>query len=378
MADKKRILALNHDIGSVLAMIPALKVLGHEFEIIPIARPESPAFGAFKQAGFDPMWDFPINTLDEVCRELQPALIVVGLSTTQQGPETVMLGLKAEHALEKSIPIAFIYETWPHGWMDRTEKVELYKTADRVLVFDNFSRDEFVRKGFRPAEVVVTGNPANDDLAAMAARSWEISQETRRKLGVREFETVLLYCTTNQDAPECNGKDASHPRFLGFTESQVMQLIFTFTAMAQMRDLSRGSLPCTLWVRLHPAQSREEVENLIKLTGAKATIIGKEWPDGRPLLLAADVVFGTVTMMLQLAAFLGRPAYSCLPNLIKEDTIFSNHLGITVPLYREEIIAGTVLVSPYVPSIVRKGQSGYKLVPKATEKVCQALREMIV
>jgi predicted glycosyltransferase len=148
-----------------------------------------------------------------------------------------------------------------------------------------------------------------------------------------------------------------------------------FLSVGSVAQINRS--PVRLWIRIHPAQSRENMEELIKNSGAMATIIGKEWPDGRPLLLAANAVFGTVTMMLQLAAFLGRPAFSCLPNLNKEDPIFPNKLGITTPLYSKVDIA-KVLNSLVSRQNMGNRSNTYQLIPQATEKVCQALREMMV
>lgn len=381
--EKPVILAANHDVGSVQAMIPALRVLAKDFNIVPLAWPDSPAFKAFLQAGFIPpvldewqihnTWAY-VYALGE---SLKPILTLVGLSTTEKGPETIILGLKSR--LSWNSPVAFLYETWPHGWLTRSEKKKLYQRVDRVLAFDHFSSEEFVRNGFNPERVKITGNPANDDLAVMMEKETAIVDEMRVKLGTGPDDIVLLYCSTNQDAPECHGRDASHPRFLGFTEEEVMRLIFTFCAIAQC-DRERVT-PTRLWIRLHPAQSRTEVEELIKKSGVQATIIGSELPDGRPLLLAADAVLGTSTMMLQMAAFLGRPAFSCLPRLTKDDLIFSNQLRITTPLYHEVAIAGVVLAGPYLPEFSMKHKllgSDYHLVPNATENVCRVLREMIV
>lgn len=381
--EKPVILAANYDVGSAQAMIPALRVLSQDFRIVPMAWSDSPAFAAFKQAGFDP----PVlsraggnerTNVDGVLlllKEFKPILILLGLSTTDQGTETIILELQ-DSLRHLDIPVAFIYETWPHGWLSRNDKVKLYRTGvDKVLAFDHFSCEEFVRNGFNPSIVEITGNPANDDLAAMAARATEIRKETRAKLGVPQRDPVLLYCTTNQDAPECNGSDSSHPRFLGFTEKEVMRLIFTFHNIGQC-----VANPCNhLWVRVHPAQSCEEIKKLAEESRTKVTIFGKEWPDGRPLLLAADAVLGTVTMMLSMAVFLGRPAFSCLPNLNQEDTIFSNKLRITTPLYHKMAIAGLVLAEPYLHELGKKAQkNAYCLVPNATENVCRVLREMIV
>lgn len=389
MADRKTILAVNHDMSSVQAMIPALQVLKEEFNVVPITWPDSPAYATFKQAGFEPQSFFesryhPERLVKRLLFDLRlnPILVLLGVSTTNDGPETSFLKFKDCNPLMDYIPFVCIYETWPHGWLGREDKRELYRcAADRVLVFDHFSREEFVRNGFDAQKVMVTGNPANDDLATMAAKSVEIREKTRKKLGAGPYDTVLLYCTTNQDAPENSGRDASNPRFLGFTEREVMELIFGFSAVVQLHlDRDWVSHPTRLWVRIHPAQPRAEVEELIKKSGVEATIIGQEWPDGRPLLVAADAVFGTVTMMLQLAAFLGRPAFSCLPHLTKVDPLFCNKLGIVTPLYHEVAIAGVVLASPYLSSFEQEKktpQKTYSLIPNATENVCRVLRQMI-
>ena len=116
MANKPIILAANHDVGSAQAMIPALKVLSQDFKIVPVAWPESPAFVAFQQAGLEPhifsAWrSQPREIIEELLfGKLKPVLVLLGISTTDQGPETLILEVK-NNCMRYEIPIAFIYET---------------------------------------------------------------------------------------------------------------------------------------------------------------------------------------------------------------------------------------------------------------------------
>ena len=169
-----RIFATNHDIGSANAMIPALRLLQSEgIEISLFSSREAPARQAFLTIlGSGIAGDLEHSQADlnqslvgSIFDEVQPDLVIGGIGTNPNGCEK--LALRA--AIDRAISTVVIVESWPHLWLANygSRDRDLYLAVNRVLVFDNFSKMRLLEFGFKADQVVVTGNPENDELAIM-------------------------------------------------------------------------------------------------------------------------------------------------------------------------------------------------------------------
>ena len=324
-----RIFATNQDIGSANAMVPALKLLQSEgIEISLFSSKEAPArqaFLSFSGSRISSDLERPQTELNQllmgsILDEVRPNLVMVGIGTNPNGVEK--LALRA--AMDRGISTVVIVESWPHLWLANygIRDRDLYLGATRVLVFDSLSRRRLLEFGFKADQVVITGNPENDELAVMMPKRIEIGRALRNELMIGDSERVFTYAVTNNLEWGRLDIEESDPRWLGFKESTVITEFLRAVEKAKLYQPLRGIL------RIKPGRERAPLEELVKKYSPDTVIVGEECRDGRQVILASDVVVGTTTIMLQTASFLDVLSVSYLPNLCRPDQQFANGLGI--------------------------------------------------
>lgn len=338
-----KVFATNHDIGSAHAMVPALQALKQSgCNVATFAVESAPAFRAFSSGSLNPVAprDYGFNdcnaeTVGKILEKEQPDLVFVGLSTWDDGSDKIAL----QSAIEKKISTAVIIESWPHLWLANYSKRDtpLYTQADRVLVFDDVSKQKMIDVGFSETRIVVTGNPANDDLANLREKKEEIRREVRSNLGIAEKSLLFTYVITNNLKPGKKDVDENDPRWLGFTETEIIEELLGAAKEANSFSPSR------VIIRPKPGRDPKPIADFVKDLAPETLIIGFEYLDGRPLILASDMIVGTTTIMLQISAFLGVPAISYMPSLCRPDPQIANALGITAPLYQKGALRDLIL-----------------------------------
>ncbi len=324
-----RIFATNQDIGSAHAMIPALKLLQFEgVEISLFSTKEAPARQAFlafpvSRVASDlerPQMELNQSLMGSILDEVRPNLVMVGIGTNPNGIEK--LALRA--AIDRGIPTVAIIESWPHLWLENygVRDRDLYLTATRVLVFDNYSKECLLDFGFKTDQVLVTGNPANDELTIMKAERKQVGSAFRNELKIGNNDKIFSYMVTNNLERGQLDIDEGDPRWLGFKESTVI------IEFLQAVEAAKLYLPVQGILRIKPGREREPLEKLVQKYSPETFIVGEECKDGRRVILASDVVVGTTSTMLQTASFLDVLSVSYLPNLCCPDPQFANGLGI--------------------------------------------------
>jgi hypothetical protein len=267
------------------------------------------------------------RVLGKLFDEIQPDLVLVGISTNPDGVEK--LALKA--AKERHIATLAMIETWPHLWLTNygTRDLELYLAVTRLLVFDEISKMHLLEKGFKENQVIVTGNPENDELPVLVAKRAEIEKSFKNKLGIDNEDKIFTYAITNNLESGQLDIDENDCRWLGFKESTVV------IEFLQAVEAARSYQPLRGIIRIKKGRERAPFEALIREYSPSTIIVGEEVKDSRHIILSSDVIVGTTTIMLQTAAFMGVFPISYMPNLSRPDPQFANRLGIIKVIARE-------------------------------------------
>ncbi|MBI4138607.1 hypothetical protein HY479_00460 [Candidatus Uhrbacteria bacterium] len=362
---KNKLFATNHDMGSAQAMAPALHVLQQQgSEVVAFVNgatlrpqdhpdvsqeelPEAPASQIFRAAGLDTRTIQGDSDLRSMIASEKPDLVLVGISAPDYGSEK--MALKA--AIELGIPVAFIVETWPHRWLEVYEQrdIPLYRQAGLGLLWDQFSCDHMKSQGFDSTLFVATGNPSQDAFAALKNDRAKHRAAMRDRFRIPEDAVLIQYSTAlSLDDPEED--KPGHREWSGFSEADSVREYLT-----AMRDVASENAPYKVRgvIRQKPSFSGVRVQEMIREI-CPAVIYDNSRETGNALLLASDIVVGSMTLMIQNAAMLGVPGAFYLPDLCTPDPMISNRLGFTIPMYARGDLGQLIRDAAYRPDHLKE------------------------
>ncbi|MDZ7732168.1 MAG: hypothetical protein U5R31_02865 [Acidimicrobiia bacterium] len=236
----------------------------------------------------------------------------VVVTTRDQQPLPAALAMAAR---ERGIPSLALQ----HGSM--APVVNLPVNVFRYAVWGDYTRDELVAEGADPDRLVACGSPRHDALLRQASR--RTAQEARTRLGLATDRPVFVYFSSG------------HARVL---PRDVLEAMETWIA----RIASMLGPTWAVVVKPHPSESAQPWRN------AGVTVLGTDPDTTTDALVAATVVGGSYTTVLEEATLLRRPALQLLGDRWPD----------LVPLWR---VGGTVLArSPEdaVAWLTRVGERG--------------------
>jgi len=242
---------------------------------------------------------------------------------------------------------------------------------DRIAVMDDRAREEMVACGFDAERIMVTGQPALDEVRGWrGASAAAVRADLRRRVGVRSDDIMVLYASSPVGISVAAGEPASDP---GYNTFSVLTLLIE--SLEELAGEMAGRL--TLVVRPHP---REDGVAFERFRDRSVTVLIEAGGHGRDWLLAADVVSGMTSMLLVEACHLGKPTVSVQPGLRSSDSLPTNRSELSLPVYRQEELLPTlrrVLLDSSERMRIAERLAAIQQQPSATDRVLDAIREMI-
>jgi hypothetical protein len=187
----------------------------------------------------------------------------------------------------------------------------------------------------------------------------------RRELGIASGERFVLF--VSQPIGEVYGRDRTAPRYLGFDEWKVFELLEAALGALVRRSASR----IFLGVRLHPRESPAGWSNRTE-GGLRREVL--QTHETASLALAADLVVGMNSMFLVEACALGCKTLSLQPDLLGADSLPTNRLGLSRAVYRSQDVAAVLDEALNDPS--SKSEAVMPWPPGATERVKKLIYEL--
>lgn len=198
---------------------------------------------------------------------------------------------------------------------------------DKIAIMDKHAFDEMQEEGFDPSVLVITGQPAYDDLVfERDTFSAEKRDMIRSDFGARNEELVVVFASE----PLFWGTQ-DNPADCGYTKTGVLRLLIM--ALDHIQEKYKSNI--LLVIRPHPREDAHEYQGI---RGEKIRVIVSSTGRSRDIVQAADLVCGMTTALLLEACYLGCIVASIQPGLIELDILPSNRLGYTTPIYKEEDI----------------------------------------
>jgi hypothetical protein len=324
---KQTIVTVCGDAGGASAVAPVIRALRSAGYSVPaLAYAEARTLWREKDIEFQELVD--ATTVDDAAaflKRLDAGLVLLG--TSMNGIDLEKRFLKAARRL--GMPTLAVLDFWSN-YLPRfaDEQGRLGELPDVIAVMDDQACADMERQGFPRERLIVTGQPAFDELAVLGkAATPRQRAATREVLGIGADERLVVFAS--QPVTAMYGADASSPGYLGYTEHTVLALV----SRCLERIACRTGQKLVLWVRPHP---RENPSELQPSAGNRVRAVVSSQGDSRELALAADLVTGMTSAFLVEACLLGCPVLSLQPELRGTDPLPTNRMGWSRPVYHEE------------------------------------------
>lgn len=309
------------DPGGAKAVVPVVEVLLSEtgYRVQSLLYREAQDVWAKHGLAFEQL-DESTSTADaeRILTNSQAQLLVAG--TSYNGIDLEKKFITAARKL--GVPSLAVLDFWSnYATRFSDEEGKLAHLPDRIAVMDAVARDEMVAAGFDPTQLVITGQPALDDLITYKeSHASEHRAALRLAFGVSETDRLVLFAS--QPLASVFGDSAEQPLYLGYTETIVLDaLVNALESIAKSH-----SERITLLIRPHP---RENSKTFEERRSSSIRIINNPEGDSREMVLASDLVAGMTTMLLVEACFLGVPVVSLQPGLRTTDPLPTNRTGLS-------------------------------------------------
>lgn len=248
----------------------------------------------------------------------------------------------------------------------------LVYVPDRIAIMDERARDEMVAEGFDTTRLVITGQPAFDELAGWRSQFTPARRQAiRDALSVGPSQWLILFAS--QPLSLLYGTDPVDPLYPGYDERMVLRALVV--ALDQIAEQSHQEI--VLVIRPHP---REQIQSFDKVQGRLIRIVVSKDGESRDLVMAADLVTGMTTILLVDACYLGCVTVSLQPGLRFPDPLPTNPLGFSRGVYREEEIKPVIermLLDKEIRSSAQARLSKFHMDNGATQRVVKLVYQMI-
>ena len=196
----------------------------------------------------------------------------------------------------------------------------------KILVMDDYAKDEILKEGLDRSKVIVTGHPYFE-LLVKTASSGE-SLDFRKKYSISESDFVLTYAS--EPISGMYGGDSDH--YLGYTERTIFQHI-----VETLDDIIGQTKKAIVFViKLHPKENVQKYDELIKLSGRNLNIIKDRDSDPWDVIRSSQAVCGMSSMFLIESVILNKPVISVQIGLSRENPFVLDRRGILKSVLTKE------------------------------------------
>lgn len=248
-----------------------------------------------------------------------------------------------QQARERGIPSLAILDYSNNLW-SRFQAEGQETIPDRIAVMDQATYAEMITIGFPPENLVITGQPAFDVLTDLATKKDLIRNRLRQEEGISEDQTLILFASQ----PLAQLRHQPGFKDYGFDEYASINLLIL--ALEKIANHRRRRI--RLHIRPHPREDEAELKlrisafhpDVTESRGCNSPLdsgktdetrhnylqvtIGRTG-NSREWALAADLVCGMYSVLLQEACYLKCPVLSLLPELQGEDPLPTNRQGLS-------------------------------------------------
>lgn len=333
----KVILAFAREAGGAEAIAPVINLLRKKTMVIVTGKDY--ALSNFKNHNFE-VTNFPIcsyDDIDEAVLNIAKDIPVDGLLTSATSlPENDMTERYLWKWAERNdIPSVGVVDQWqnyairfsgPYG------KDKLKYLPTKITAIDEMSKKEMSREGIPGERVVVTGQPAFDNLV-----NW------RESFTVNDREGVRRQCGANPEeyfitfVSECLKGDFNLS--YGYTEDSIVEVVLN----ALVKIVGRLGKKIRFIVKQHRQNAEDDFKDVnFNLDPMIDVSMIRDEIAPRPLVLASDLVIGMASILLVESILLGKLTMSVQIDTVRDDLCIATRVG-AIPLIRSGEMLDSIL-----------------------------------
>lgn len=375
---EKKIIAVCQDPGAACAIAPAiielekrgtydLLVIGYRYSQ-EVFRNKGISFTTFEELGME---SAEAGQLSAFLDREKPSLLILGTSVVGDSLEKDLTLL----AKEKNIRTLAVLDYWSNYWQrfSGTDGTGRLKYApDFIAIMDDFAKEEMVREGFSEEKLIVTGQPYFDSIKDDYDN---FTTEDRKRflgsLGVDKDDLFVVFAS--QPIEKYRGAGSGKDDFLGFTEKVSRDVL-----IGALNGIKKKTgVKFSLFIKLHP---KEDLNDYNMTRECDFPVFVNQEADPRQLIFSADIVTGITSVFMVEAMFARKPVISIQPDLIKKDYLFTNDLGLTEGVYRQEDlepVLARVILDKKAGKPAEGKQDKYLHHPNAAENLLKLIDRVI-
>ncbi len=323
-ARKISVLTVAGDPGGAAAMSPVLRMLGTDDRMALRMLAYRQAVTLWRQQGFtvEPL-DEKISTdgVSQMISTYKPSLLFTGTSVNGVDLEKTFI----QAARKLAIPSLSLLDFWSNYRPRFADAAgALRYMPDKIAIMDEQARTEMSAEGFNGDRLVITGQPALDNLANCRKHfSRAQRQSLRQSLGLETDALLVMFISQPLSTFYSDPRGPQHP---GYDENITLRLLLE--ALERLAVASGEKIH--LGVRLHP---REEAEKPLPMSRL-IRVFKMSQGDVHHQTIASNLVIGMTSMLLVEACYLGCLTLSFQPGLRVADPLPTTRSGLTRPVYK--------------------------------------------
>lgn len=316
------ILVAGGDPGGANALAPVIEAMSKDptLAIYPFAYNEAGNIWKARGIAVIEIPDRPNNGFFlDIMRDIHPDLLLTATSYNTKEYEKCFIKV----AKKSGIPSICVMDFWSYYSVRfSNQEGDRIFLPDRIAVMDERAKEEMIKEGFSPESLVITGQPAYDDLGLWRRR---FNNEKRiniiNDIGVEPGNLIVVFASEFQFGPV-----SGEQWYQGYKTEEVLNTLIN--ALDTISEETHKKI--TLVIRPHPRENPRDFDNYL---GCRIQVIVSEKDHSRNLVMASDLVTGMTTNLLIEACYLGCIVASLQPGPRQNDPVITNRLGFSRGVY---------------------------------------------
>jgi len=343
MSTAKRMLFYSRDPGGANCVIPVYQRLRELKGVEPLLWGKDFAIQKYREDGliYRDIGDLKPEEIHKLLKQFDPKVLITGTSYGDRTEQRLWKWTK-----ESGVYSIAILDQWLSYRLRFSDSGGQPVLPDKILVMDEFAKQEMVAEGFDQRRILVTGQPHFEVLQDKAKKITVLDKKKIRKdLNLQDGIIILFVSEPLSTAQHVD---------MGFTEQTILQdFIDEICHVCPLEMVN-------LLVKLHPKQQPEKVRNFISSFAIPKNVrlsLIADFPV-LPLILVADIVIGMQSTVLIEANLLEKPVISIQIGRKGPDQFILSKRGIV-----EAITTRNVLKQELRRLFLREGRKPQKILP---------------
>lgn len=203
----------------------------------------------------------------------------------------------------------------------------------KILVMDNYAKEQMIKEGIEEDRILVSGHPYFDYLLSQKEIiTNKIIKDFRRNIGCNEGDYIITY--VSEPISETYNESDESEHYWGYSERTVFKEFISILNAA----VEKSDKKIKFIIRLHPKENENNYNDLIDNINNNISIMVDKKLDGFELMCASNLICGMSSMFLIEGAVLGIPIVSMQMGLKRDNPFILDRIGIVKSiLYKEEL-----------------------------------------